>query len=786
MNEKAVKNLEFDRIRELLAQEAFCSSAKERLLSLTPFTEQGELNEYLGLLVQAVKLSSASGRLPAYGYSEVSEYAVHAQKGGTVREAGLLKTASALRTAQQIRRYIFGEEDEPSPFPLLERMCEDLDPVSVLQKNISSAILSETEIADNASPQLYDIRRQIRKANSSVREKLNSVVTSAETGKLLQEKLVTRRNGRFVVPVKSENKNKIEGIVHDSSASGMTLYVEPAEVLELNNKLRILEAEESRETERILEEFSSQLRRHAESILCNERIIIDLDELFARAEYALKNEHSMPVYGSERHLKLRKARHPLIDRKRAVASDISAGESYTQIVITGPNTGGKTVALKTVGLCALMAQSALFVPCAEGSRFCMFDEIFVDIGDEQSIDQSLSTFSSHIVNISSIIDAMTDKSLILLDEVGAGTDPSEGAALAWAILKKIKSCGALSVATTHYNEIKHYALTNEGVINASMEFDAEKLEPTYVLHIGIPGKSNAFDISRRTGLSEEILQDALNLVRKEFAEFEDVIAQLEAKLKMTNEAYESAAADEERAAALLSKAEAESRRASELREKQISSAAVDAKKIINDARQTAREIISEAEKFRNDASESSINVRDSIASKSKAALDEANRLIPQHSVFSGDETGSGDGIKAGDEVFIPDLGLNAVVISLSPNDAMVQAGSIKTRIPLGKLRKTKKAENTGRAYFSNTKSRSVSSSLDIRGITSNEVKIELEKFIDDAVLAGLKILTVIHGKGSGILRKEAMRLLSENPLVESFRTGGLKEGGEGATIVYLE
>lgn len=786
MDEKLYRSLEYDEIKKLLAQEASTATAKENLMNLSPSMDILSINRTLDRLRQAVDISSAMGRLPVYGYEEISEHVKKTQKGGTIQNGALLKIVGALRTAKQIKRYIFCEENPSLSFPLLEMMSEDINGLSILEKDISACILSETEIADNASSELYDIRKQIRTLNAGIKDKLNSLVTSHQTKKYLQEAIVTLRAGRYVVPVKSEHKNDVQGIVHDVSSTGMTLYVEPAAIVSLNNKLRTLEIEERKEIDRILEAYSRKVENNAAVILNNERITVELDELFARAEYAFKNAHTCPTITTERQMHLRKARHPLLPAETAVASDIAIGEAYNQLVITGPNTGGKTVTLKTLGICALMAQSALFVPCADGSRFCAFDNIFADIGDEQSIAQSLSTFSSHMKNIVEILAKSTPKSLVLLDEVGAGTDPSEGAALAWSILDKLRQTGLLSLATTHYNEIKKYALTIEGVINASMEFDVEKLRPTYKLNIGIPGKSNAFEISKRLGLDEEILENARQLLVGDNIQMEELIGQIEQKLRQTNEAYESAAANEKAAREKRGEIERDLRAFSRSKDKLMTNASLEAKEIVSDARKIAREIISEAQKYKHGASDTQQTVRDSVSKKSKEALDKINANIPRHDIFK--ESAKNDpleDLKAGDEVFVTDLNSDAAVIEVYGDEALIQIGAIKTRMPIYKLAAAQKTMPKGRSSFSQMKAQSASPKLDIRGITAGEVSIELEKFLDDSVLAGLKVVTVVHGKGNGVLRKAVDAELKNHPLVENYRLGGLKEGGEGATIVNL-
>ncbi len=785
MDEKLFRTLEFDKIRAMIAERAATDTARQNILALTAYTDKQKLRAAHDLLGEAVGISYAKGRFPVNGYAECADSVMHAQKGGTIREASLLRIAADLRIAKQVKRYIFPEERSHVSFPLLELVAEDISDVPRLEKEISQAILSENEIADNASSALYDIRRQIRNANASIKDKLSSLVNSQENKKYLQESIVTIRNGRYVVPVKSENKAQISGIVHDSSSSGMTLFVEPMAVVTLNNRLRELEGEEQREIELILKAFSEKVRAAAPNLLVNEQILIRLDECFAKADYAVANRHTKPEISDKKQMFLRKAYHPLIPRENVVASDISIGDGYSQIVITGPNTGGKTVTLKTLGLCALMSQCGLCIPAAEGSVTCLFGDIFADIGDEQSIAQSLSTFSSHMSNIIGILSRVGPDSLVLLDELGAGTDPAEGAALAWAILSDIKSSGALSLATTHYNEIKQYALTNEGVVNASVEFDVVNLKPTYRLHIGIPGKSNAFEISRRLGLGDRILAQADTLIARENKDFEDILTQLEIKLKAARESADEAQRTAIENKRLHEELSVKSKELEGAKDKMLADAAVQAKKLINDAKQKAKELIAEADKYAKSYKEERQSHKDKINDLSKGALEEINRHIPAHEIEKTVAGASEYKFKKSDEVHIPDLKADGVIISMDDDTAMVQVGAIKTRIATAKLQPKKQGRQTGYSY-TGMKAKTVSSKLDIRGITGNEVELEVENFLDDASLANLKIVTIVHGKGNGILRKVVSDLLKTHPLVESYRTGGLKEGGEGATIVYLE
>ncbi len=787
MEERQLKNIEFDKIRELLSEKAFTKEAKEDLLSLTPFESEFLLSEELTLLKESYELSFLAGRPPLFGYIGISDNVNHAKKGGTIRNESLLRIASSLRTSSQLRRYLFSPDNPNISFPHLEELAEEIKEISGLEKEIRRIVLSETEIADDASDELYRIRRDMRVANSQIKDKLNNIISSAEKKKYLQDSIITIRSGRYVVPVKSESKNQVNGIVHDSSASGLTLYIEPEAVVRLNNKLRELEIEEQREIDRILKELSVKVANNADHILHNEKIIIQMDFIFAKAEYAIENGHSMPTFTDDRKIMLTKAYHPLIDKNIVVSSDILIGEGYNQMVITGPNTGGKTVTLKTLGLCSAMAQSGMFIPAAEGSEVCMLDNIFSDIGDEQSIAQSLSTFSSHMKNIVYIMENMTDKSLILLDEVGAGTDPSEGAALAWAILRNIRDCGCLSLATTHYSEIKQYALTESGVTNASMEFDIENLAPTYRLNIGIPGKSNAFEISRRLGLGEDILSQAGELIATKDTQMEDIISRLEYKLLQASDAARKAQENMLEATKLKEETEAENRKIKKAKENLLTESALEAKSIIKKAQDKANEIISEADKYLQSNPQKKNAVRSSVKKMGKDALGEINEYIPQHDLMTDDgkDYSGSYKFKKGDEAYLKDVNADCVILEIDGDQAQVQVGMIKTKVPLSKLSPKENEKKKVHTSYVNKKASTFSTTLDIRGRIGADVPIEVEKYLDDAMLAGVKIVTILHGKGNGVLKKQVAKLLSSHPFVESFRPGGLKEGGDGVSIVTL-
>jgi DNA mismatch repair protein MutS2 len=785
MNEQTVRNLEFGRITEKISSYCATASARQKAASMGFFSLEEDAERALEEVAQAMDLSLAMGGAPFYGYQEIEPHVRHAEKGGLVRNAGLRAISSALRTHQQARRYVFHEENPALSYPLLEEIAGEITPIPALEREIESKIVSEDDVADDASPALFEIRRKMRKASAEIKERLASMTGNAETRKLLQDPIVTMRQGRYVVPVKSENRSQVDGIIHDTSSTGLTLFIEPQAVVSLNNQLRALEGEESREIEKILADLSAKVRSKADFLLYSEERIVELDLVFAKASFAFASRHARPEISRTGKLVLRDAFHPLIGYEKCVPSDVSIGEAYWQVVITGPNTGGKTVLIKTLGLCALMAAAGLFIPAGEGSSCPLFDDVFSDIGDEQSIEQSLSTFSSHMKRIVEILSAMTPRSLVLVDEIGAGTDPSEGAALARAILDAIRKTGAVSLATTHYSEIKRYALLSEGVTNASMEFDAEKLMPTYRLNVGVPGKSSAFEISARLGLSSGILSEAASYMSDDSREFEDVIGLLEEKYRLASAAFEEAKAEASKAREARKKIEEDLAAFRSSRDRMLSKASVEAKAVVASSRQKAREIISEAERFRASSQLSSRAAREAVSHAANEALDAISSIAPEARPFSPEMAEGLRRVLKGERVYIPSLNAEGTVLEPYGEDALVQVGAIKTRVALSRMSQAKGEASLGKAAFSNSKPQTVSSKLDMRGATAAEAEIELDKYLDDAVLANLKTVTIVHGKGSGALKKAVEAILSAHPAIEGFRTGGLREGGEGATIATL-
>ncbi|MCL1913999.1 MAG: endonuclease MutS2 [Eubacteriaceae bacterium] len=786
MLKRTCHDLEFDFVRERIASYSHIQSAREQIMEMDELGSYGKIAISLDLVESAYEHCMKNGRLPLYGYDEVRELLGYLKKGGRLDCASLLACASSIKMANDVKRHI--ESPKEPVEALLGYSARLLAPLGLGQE-ITAKIISDSEVADDASRELFAVRSRIRAVNASIRDKLASIISSQESRKLLQDNIVTVRSGRFVVPVKSENKNKLGGIVHDTSSSGQTIFVEPTAVFEMNNQLASLRSEEAREVERILAELSGKILASAFEIQESEHCLIELDFLFAKAQYAFDNNHSKPQLSIGQTLRLSQARHPMIPAGKVVAIDLEIGGPYRQLVVTGPNTGGKTVALKTAGLCALMAQCGLFIPAAPGSVVGIFDAVFTDIGDEQSISQSLSTFSSHMTNIVAILQAMTPASLVLLDEVGAGTDPVEGAALAYAILNELNESGALSFATTHYSEIKRYAFSADGVQNASMEFDPVSLQPTFKLVMGIPGRSNAIEISRRLGLPDHVVDLASSAMGENFLAFEELIGELDEKLKGARDSYEAAQAAEKQAKLQTAAIREDLEALAKARDSVKTRAAAEARKVVADAKDAAalilkkaasaaasREILMAREEISLVSSEIEELVADFAPKANLAQAIAAPRVLDYTPV-------------PGDDVYIDGVGssINAYVISVDGEMALVQAGALRMQVAASRLAPKEPAAGEGknRVSFKNTKSRDISPSLSIRGKNVLDAQLEVEKYLDDASLASLKIVTIIHGKGTGTLRKEVERILDDHPLVEKYRIGEIGEGGEGATIVYL-
>jgi len=786
--EKSVRTLELPAVLDLLSHEAVSVPGKEKSLSLRPADSAYEIKRRLGETTAAKTMMVLKGSPSFSGVRDVRSSLSRASIGGTLNTRELLDIAGVLQAARTVRAYAGGESSGRSD---LDFLFSSLMANKYLEDHITSCIIGEEEIADGASPELATIRRLMRAAAARVREALQKIIASPAYAKALQEPIITTRSDRYVVPVKADHKGSIPGLVHDISASGATLFVEPMAAVKANNELRELNAKEKIEIERILMELSAECGTHSEDIIRDFNVLVELDCIFARAKLSYKLDCQEPVI-SDRRVILRKARHPLLPKETAVPVTIELGGEFDTLVITGPNTGGKTVSLKTLGLLCVMAACGLHIPAADGSAVPVFNAILADIGDEQSIEQSLSTFSSHMTNIVGILGQCDGKSLLLFDELGAGTDPVEGAALAVAVIEDARSRGAIIAATTHYAELKVYATTTEGVQNASCEFDVESLRPTYRLLIGIPGKSNAFAISERLGLPRRVIDDARGRITQGSASFEETIEKLEQQRhfleKDRDEAEKKLRAAEESA----KKAEMLRRELSVRLEKADEKARREAERILEDARRTAERTYEELDQTRKRQSKEYDHIRENEArAELRRSLNEANERLADRRQENREQKKSSRPVKAGDTVEILSMGIKASVLSVSEDRQLtLQAGIIKTTAREEEVYLLEEQAASDKQSFSAKsavalRTMSTSPELDLRGMMTDEAIPVLERYIDSALMAKLENVTIIHGKGTGAMRAAVHQSLKTNRAVKSFRLGRYGEGETGVTIVEL-
>ena len=785
--EKSIQTLELPRVLELLAAQAATEEGKDRCRALRPFTDPNEVQRLQKETSAACAMIVLKGTPPLSGVRPVAASLQRADMGGALNTRELLDIAALLRCARSAKEYAAGEGGAKTS---IDHIFNSLQANRYLEDRISGSILSEEEIADAASPELADIRRHIRASASKVRDILQKLISSSQA-KYLQESIITMRSGRYVVPVKSECKNEIPGLVHDVSGSGGTFFIEPMAVVKTNNELRELQSREEKEIERILRELSAECAAHKEDIAQDYDLLILIDCIFARARLSDKLRCTEPKLAKQG-LTLRKARHPLLDPKKAVANDLYLGENFDTLVITGPNTGGKTVTLKTIGLLTLMAQCGLHIPADDGSAVVVFDHVLSDIGDEQSIAQSLSTFSSHMVNIVGILAQCGSGTLILFDELGAGTDPVEGAALAAAIIESARERGALVCATTHYAELKVYAMTTKGVENASCEFDVETLAPTYRLLIGVPGKSNAFAISRRLGLPQEIIDKAAARIDAENIRFEDVLTQLDRQRQQMEK-------EKDEARRLRREMEESAKTAREYREKlekekakAVEKAQAEARAIIQEARDTADRVFAELNEMRRrQEKEADWLEQNQRRSDLRRQLNEAeDALGSREELPTPPPTRPA---KAGDTVELVKMGTRASVISVNKDGSLqLQAGILKITARQEEVRVVEDADGGKKqavqiAQRAEHKLRALGASpeVDLRGMMTDEALLVLDRFLDSAVMGRLDTVTVIHGKGTGAVRKAVRDHLKRSKYVKSFRPGRFGEGEDGVTVVEL-
>lgn len=789
-------SLELEKVLNMLAGHVSCEDARIAAKALKPESSLPLAQALLNQTSDAHMLLARFGGPAFGGLVNVTNSLFRAEAGSSLSFKELLDIAGVLhviRTITQWRSTCAGVET------CLDSLFNSLAPNRFLEDSIKNAILSEDEIADNASGTLADIRRKIKAQESHVREQLSKITRNSNYSKYLQDNIITMRNGRFVVPVKSEHRADVPGLVHDTSSSGATVFVEPMSVVEANNKIKLLKSQEDDEIDRIIAELSAAAGSFANSIKSSYECAVELNLIFGKAQLAYAMNASMPILNNEGIIELRRARHPLIDPKKVVAVDIKLGGDFDTLVITGPNTGGKTVSIKTIGLLALMSMCGLMIPVDDRSRISVFNNVLSDIGDEQSIEQSLSTFSSHMTTIVEILKIADESSLVLIDELGAGTDPVEGAALAISILEQLRSQGAKIAVTTHYAELKAYALQTKGVSNGSCEFDVTTLKPTYRLLIGVPGKSNAFAISKRLNLPDEVVEHARALVSAENTMFEDVIDRLEESRREMEERRQEALDLKLEAQRQIEKANQMKADVQQLRDKEMEKAKANALKITEQAKREAYALLNELDMLKKeqarqkDAAEMARRARAAVK-RGLSAIDEAADPVMSN-IDMNEDYSLPRPLKIGDTVILADIGSEAIVTELKNKKGQleVKMGAIKTRVDESNLRLVEKAKKkqapqprkTGNSIDSRM-SISAETRLDLRGMTVDDCLLTLDRFMDSALRTGLNEFTIIHGKGTGALRSATRDYLNKSPYVKSHRLGAFGEGEDGVSIVILK
>ena len=788
MRQKSKLVLEYDKIIEKVAGFAETNMGKEEVYKLDTSSNSEGVKFKQKQTAQALSIIIEKGSPPLGGISDIKEYVKRGAVGGIISLKGLINCADTLRAARLLKNYVLLNNDDRT-YDLLEALCEGIYTDKSIEERIYSVIIGEEEIADDASSELKRIRREIQIKNNSIKNKINSIVSSSSMQKYLQEAIVTMRNDRYVIPVRKEYRSMVKGIIHDQSATGSTLFIEPMAVVEMTNDISSLKIEEKKEIERILLELSMMVGDISEEMLNNQEILKELDFIFAKGKYAISINGIEPKVNDRGYIRIKKGRHPLIDPEIVVPIDAVLGDEYTTLIITGPNTGGKTVSLKTLGLFTLMGMAGLHLPAEYGTEISVFSAVYADIGDEQSIEQSLSTFSSHMTNIVKIMEEVDERSFVLFDELGAGTDPTEGAALAIAILDTLHERNILTAATTHYSELKLYALTTEGVINGSVEFNVETLSPTYKLLIGVPGKSNAFEISRKLGLQQSIIEKAKQNIETDKIEFEDALKQIEEnRIYIEEKKQEIDRLDLEsrkKHSDFLSK----ERKSLEKSEKLIDEANYEARKIVENAKREASEVVKELRKLNlemdKDKNRRVNELRQSLSDKTKELSENVySDIIVEEDTYDKDSP-----LKTGDAVTVRSLNQKGFIISDVDNSqtVMVQIGLIKTKVKKSDLVKIKSNEEvkqkTNITRMVKLRTSSINPTIDIRGYNLDEALLELDKYLDDAFMSNLNEIQVIHGKGTGVLREGVTQFLKTHKHVKESRLGTFNEGGDGVTIV---
>ena len=783
MKERTIRVLEFTRIREMLAEGALTAAGKERCLALEPFCDLPSVRAAQEETEEAAVILQYTGGHPMTEFPDIRPALAICEKGGSLSAGMLLSIAGLLRASRAARDALVTDRENT---PILRGRAEGLFTARNIEKDITDAIISEDEIADRASSELMNIRRHLRGAQERIREKLNQMIRSAELQKALQDTIITVRNNRYVLPVRAEYRSSVPGLVHDQSSSGATLFIEPMAAVEMGNELKQWELKEQQEIARILAALSAEAAPYASQMADTVELLSELDFIFAKGLLSRRLVCVSPKINDRGYLNIIRGRHPLISPEKVVPSSIWLGEEFTTLVITGPNTGGKTVTLKTVGLFTLMAQAGLQVPADLGTEIAVFGQVFADIGDEQSIEQSLSTFSGHMTNIVEIMHEVTPRDLVLFDELGAGTDPTEGAALAQSILTRLLHIGVRTMATTHYSELKAFALTTKGVENASVEFDVETLRPTYRLSIGVPGKSNAFEISRRLGLPENLIEAARQTLSSDSIRFEDVIANAEYHRQVAERERQLAEDAAKETVRLRDEAEKLRREMEEKRETMMRKSREDARRLMENTRRESEAILSDLRRLRKSAgTEADVN---GVRKRLDKDMDELAEGLKTNQE---DASQAPKTVNPGDRVKILTINQEGTVLSKPDDkgDVQLQAGIMKFKANLSQLRllkKTEEKQKTSVMAKTGAMERTVRMECDVRGMTLDEAILTVDQYLDAAIMAGMGEVSIIHGKGTGVLRSGIQQELRRHPHVKKQRLGIYGEGEDGVTIVTLK
>ena len=786
MNKKVLNLLEYNKIIDLLSAQAGSELARERIKGFVPMSNMRMVKEALTETTEAVSVILYKGSIPVGEIGNIISLLDIVRKGRALSMRELLAVSRSLAGAREVKDFLSSDVPE---IPMISEINSLIAPNPKMESEISRCILSEDEMADNASPELNKIRREIRNKNDSIRRKIDSYTSVGNNKSYLQEAIVTLRNGRYVIPVKREYSSKVPGLIHDQSKTGATFFIEPQAIVSLNNELRELELAEQREIERILQMLSGRVGEHYNELKNNQELLVKLDVINAKGRLSVAMEAVAPKLNLEGYLDIRAGRHPLIDMEKVVPIDVNLGDGYSTLLITGPNTGGKTVTLKTIGLFILMTESGLHIPCYEDSNIALFREVYAEIGDEQSIENNLSTFSSHMLNTANIISNADHESLVLLDEVGSGTDPTEGAALGVAMLEALKEKGAHTVATTHYTELKKYALSTEGVENASMEFDMDALAPTYKIKVGLPGKSNAFEISRKLGLDSRIIDRAISLMKESDIEFEGAVSRVEENKKEVDLALKEARIKAAEAEKKLKEAEEKLAKAKESKHKIIEAAKEEARDIISDANRTVKEVSKELRK----AVKEGRNNSSAVVADSKRKLREKsieNAVVMRN--IKNTNIPKADDLRPGTRIKLLKLGQNGEV-ETSPDSSgnlTVRIGALKMSAKIKDVMiiednkpGTKERKRRSYAKMNTAKARTISPSINVIGKNLDDAELEVSKYIDDAFLSGINEVQIVHGRGEGVLRGGIRNMLKRNKNIKSISGASYDQGGEGVTVV---